>query len=224
MARKEVTNSALNRYQAQKGKEAGALESDPSLRPKYVQSVESLPQAERWRQSVLADISVKLTKINDPSLPELEIRELNDSLNKLHREKRAWEYHIKKLGGNDYITFGQGSGGISRNGVRYFGRAKELAEVKQTPAKGKKSTAKTEKNSTLLLQYYGVFDEQWVHQPICSDRHKLMEEVNTALGDAVLDAGVGKKQERLPSSADVERWLVQRKKREILAQLALGLS
>lgn len=222
MARKEVTNSALNRYQAQKGKEAGALESDPSLRPKYVQSVESLPQAERWRQSVMADISVKLTKINDPSIPELEIRECNDSLNKLHREKRAWEYHIKKLGGNDYITFGQGSGGIIQNGVRYFGRAKELTEVKQTAARDKKLNEKKEKASSgNLLQYYGVFDEQWLHQPISIEKQQIMEEVNGALGERILDADIGKKEERLPTSMDVEQWMVQRKRKEILAQLQL---
>lgn len=221
MARKEVTNSALNRYQAQKGKDAGALESDPSLRPKYVQSVESLPQAERWRQSVLADISAKLTKINDPSLTELEIRECNDSLNKLHREKRAWEYHIKKLGGNDYITFGQGSGGILQNGIRYFGRAKMLAEVKHTATREKKSSDKNEKPLSLLLHYYGVFHEQWLHRPIMAEKKQIMEEVNAALGEAVLDAEIGEKRERLPSNADVERWLVQRKKREMMAQLQL---
>lgn len=170
----------------------------------------------------MADISVRLTKINDPSLLEMEIRDVNDALNKLHREKRAWEYHIKKLGGNDYIKFGQGSGGLRHNGITYFGRAKELQEVTQTDTKGHKTIGKDEQfNNGLPLLYYGVFDQQWLHQPISTEKELIMEEVNNALGNAILDAGIGEIQDSLPSSADVERWMVQKKKREMLAQLQL---
>lgn len=219
MARKEVSNSTLSRYQAQKSKDAGALESDPSQRPRYVQSVQSLPQAERWRQTIVTEISVKLTKINDPSIPELEIREINESLNKLHREKRAWEHHIKKLGGNDYITYGQGNGGVSRNGVRYFGRAKDLAEVKQMRLNGEaNSDSLAKERKLLLIEYYG---SENLHLPINTDERLLKEEVNAALGEAVLDAGIGKKQIMWPSSRDVERWLVEKKKRDLLALLQL---
>ena len=52
-------------------------------------SVDSLPQAEKWRSTIIGEISVKLTKIQDPALNEYQIRDINDSLNKLFNEKRS---------------------------------------------------------------------------------------------------------------------------------------
>lgn len=245
---KEKAQSALNRYQAQVSREAGVLESDPSQRPKYVQSVESLPQAEKWRQTVVTEISVNLTKINDPTLPESEIRLLNDTLNKLHREKRAWEYHIKKLGGNDYISYGSQVQGLNIKGTRYYGRARELAEVKQI--RDVKEHKEKPREKQLGLEYYGIFDDDWegagggdgaggedgagdrrgdgdrnrvLLAPIDYNKHTIMAEINTALGEKVLPAPYIPKQvtSTLPTNDDVERWLVEKRRAELLAQLAL---
>lgn len=247
---KEKAQSALNRYQAQVSREAGVLESDPSQRPKYVQSVESLPQAEKWRQTVVTEISVNLTKINDPTLPESEIRLLNDTLNRLHREKRAWEHHIKQLGGNDYISFGSQVQGLNIKGTRYYGRARELAEVKQTREVKEHKEKPSEK--PLGLEYYGVFDGDgdgdregdgdgegdgdWegygdgkgnangiLLPPIDYNKLTIMAEINTALGEKVLPAPYIPKQatDTLPTNEDVERWLVEKRRAELLAQLAL---
>lgn len=136
---KEKSQSALHRFQKEQNRQAGVLETNPNLRPKYVQKEKSLPQAEKWRQVVMTEVSTKLTAIQDPLLEDQEIRELNESINKLFREQRAWEYHIKSLGGPDYIKFGkdlQSTGlvdpGVSGiKGFRYFGRARELPEVRQ---------------------------------------------------------------------------------------------
>lgn len=35
-------------------------------------------------------------------LGEFKIRDMNDEINKLLREKRHWEYRIRELGGSDY--------------------------------------------------------------------------------------------------------------------------
>lgn len=231
---KEKANSTLNRYQAQISREAGVLDSDPNLRPKYVQSVESIPQAERWRTTIVTEISVKLTKINDPTIPEFEVRELNDSLNKLHREKRAWEHHIKQLGGNDYINFGGKTQRISVKGTRYFGRARELAEVKQMlKGTAKPEVTKKDEAKEPGLEYYGVFDGGEWNEPIRTDLQSIFSEINAALGEHLLDAPVstgGEKEtgnerekdtKKLPTSEDVERWIVERKKRELMAQLGL---
>lgn len=221
---KEKANSTLNRYQAQISRDAGVLDSDPNLRPKYVQSVESIPQAERWRTTIVTEISVKLTKINDPTISELEIRELNDSLNKLHREKRAWEHHIKQLGGNDYINFGGQIQGVNVKGIRYFGRARDLAEVKQIL----KGTAKPEiskKNEAKEpgLEYYGVYDGGKWCETIRTDLESIFSQINSALGEQLLDAPVSSAEEkkRMPTSEDVERWIVEKKKKELMAQLGL---
>lgn len=215
---REKAQSLLNRFQAQKSKEAGVLESNPNLRPKYVQSEKSLPQAEKWRLSILTEISVKLTKINDPTVAEYELRELNDALNKLHREKRAWEYHIRDLGGSDHISYGLSAQGINVKGIRYYGRARELLEVKQMVHA--KEDKKEEKKS-LPMNYYGVYDHQfWT--PIDTSPELVMEEINGALQEKIFPVLVPKKQEQLPTNEDVRKWMIDRKKKELLAKLQLS--
>lgn len=165
---KEKAQAGLNRYYDQKSKEAGALESNPSLRPKYVQSEKSLPQAEKWRSTIMTEISVKLTRISDSSTSDFVLRELNDSLNKLFKEKRAWEYHIKSLGGVDYISYDKDfknagvagehtdESGKKIQGYRYFGRAKNLPDVKiLLESKAKSNNITETKNPKLPPLYYG---------------------------------------------------------------------
>ena len=45
-----------------------------------------------------------MSQIQNAGLGEFRLRDLNDEINKLIREKRHWEERIKKLGGPDYIT------------------------------------------------------------------------------------------------------------------------
>lgn len=124
---------SLNNFQQYKSKESGALDTNPQNRPRYVQKVQSIPQAEIWRNIVLGEISSKLTQINDSQTSDARLRELNDALNQLFKEKRSWEYHIKNLGGNDYIHKVKDmiNSGVNVAGWRYFGRAKELPDVKK---------------------------------------------------------------------------------------------
>lgn len=211
----EKAQSSLNRFQALKNKEAGVLESNPNLRPKYVQSVESLPQAEKWRSTILGEISVNLTKIQDPALNEYQIRDINDTLNKLFKEKRSWEYHIKQLGGADYIHFNRdfNNAGIMADidtlgsqvkGYRYFGRAKELPDVKEvllmqqnrrTASKSKR--AKEEEQNRLLKErqqrltasYYGIYDElnENINGIEVSNESDIINQVNEILGEVVIE-------------------------------------
>lgn len=207
----EKAQSSLNRFLAFKNKEAGVLESNPSDRPKYVQSVTSLPQAEKWRSVVLGEISTRLTRIQDPSLGDSQIRELNDTLNKLFREKRAWEYHIKDLGGNDYINYGKGfssigkvsnEAGVFLNGYRYFGRAKELPDVKEilTSQKKEKDSKKEQltqaQEEKRIIQdrlrridasYYGFYDESAnVNMEIDASRNSTIKQMNQVFQEDVV--------------------------------------
>lgn len=179
---KEKAQSSLNRYHALKVKEAGVLESDPSARPKRVQLVDSIPQAERWRKIVISEITRRLARIEDSMINHQQIRDLNDELNKLFREKRAWEYHIKELGGNDYLTYGKNLSSVGTfvptdsaadvKGYRYFGRAKELPDVKRLlESSNKQANANARANKLVLEErdseryrrlgpdYYGYEDE-----------------------------------------------------------------
>ncbi|GME84156.1 unnamed protein product [Ambrosiozyma monospora] len=129
----EKAQSLLNRFQAQQ------YPNKPTTRPKTTKYVKSLQDAERFRSMTLQSISAKLTKINDMMINEYQIRDLNDELNNLMKEKTRWEYKIKELGGPDYLQFTKRSGGAGTTdngelvikGYRYFGRAKELPDVKQ---------------------------------------------------------------------------------------------
>lgn len=138
----EKAASSLNRFLHLKRREAGVLESNPNLRPKFVQRESSLPQSEKWRSTIISEISVKLTRIQDPTLNDYQIRDINDSINKLLNEKRAWEYRIRELGGPDYISYKKDFSNMGRlgdinavglviNDYRYFGRAKDLPDVRE---------------------------------------------------------------------------------------------
>jgi pre-mRNA-splicing factor ISY1 len=59
-------------------------------------------RAERWRNQVIREIAQKVAQIQNAGLGEFKIRDLNDEINKLLKEKDAWENRIVELGGPDY--------------------------------------------------------------------------------------------------------------------------
>jgi pre-mRNA-splicing factor ISY1 len=65
----------------------------------------SLKKAEKWRTQVIREIAKKVTQIQNAGLGEFKIRDLNDEINKLLREKEQWEDRIKELDGPDYKVF-----------------------------------------------------------------------------------------------------------------------
>lgn len=131
----------LFRFRASQAASLGILSVTTTQRPKSITSVTSIPVAEKWRGQVLKDISRKVSKIQESSLSDYQLRDLNDEINKLMREKWVWERQIRSLGGPNYMRGGgvvvddlgrevPGAGGGGR-GYRYFGRAKELPGVKE---------------------------------------------------------------------------------------------
>lgn len=127
----------LYRFRAQQAADLGILDISQTRRPKVITSVESIPVCEKWRGQVLKEVSRKVTKIQDPALSDYQIRDINDEINKLMREKFVWELRIRDLGGPNYMRGGKvldedgkevpGGG----KGYRYFGRARELPGVKE---------------------------------------------------------------------------------------------
>lgn len=80
--------------------------------------------------------------LSPPLLPcPCRIRDLNDEINKLIREKGHWERRIVELGGPDYsktgprVTDSEGKAMAEATGrgpgYRYFGAAKNLPGVKE---------------------------------------------------------------------------------------------
>jgi len=78
------------------------------------------------------------------SLTDYEVRDLNDDINQLMREKRHWETQIVNLGGANYkratgvMVDDAGKEVPGTRGYKYFGRARDLPGVREMFQKGGK--------------------------------------------------------------------------------------
>lgn len=110
----------------------GETEKHKKRRPYLASECKSLYGCEKWRMQIIREIAKKVAQIQNAGLGEFRIRDLNDEINKLLREKRHWEDQIKELGGPDYQRVGprmldhEGKEVPGNRGYKYFGAAKEL--------------------------------------------------------------------------------------------------
>ncbi|WFD26257.1 NineTeen Complex (NTC) component [Malassezia nana] len=128
----------------------------------------------RFRLNQMEELG--LTKRNhDQGLTDYELRDLNDEINHLFREKGQWERQIAALGGANYrsgaprILDDHGEEIPGMRGYRYYGRARELPGVKEhlRPAdtqENKEEVSLKEQRikayQGLLPTYFGNDDEQ----------------------------------------------------------------
>jgi hypothetical protein len=66
-------------------------------RPYLVSECRDLTDAARWRSEILREISAKVDEIQNEGLGEHRLRDLNDEINKLLRERGHWERRIVEL-------------------------------------------------------------------------------------------------------------------------------
>ena len=161
----EKANAMLNRYvQAKKD----ALAPEKERRPWRASEVTEVPIAEKWRNSVIREIAKGVSEIQNATLGEHALRELNDQINKLLREKKHWETQIKLLGGPDYyktaprITDADGRGALGSQGYFYFGAAKDLPGVRElfeTQQAAQSKRARGELYKTIDADYFGYRDD-----------------------------------------------------------------
>lgn len=127
----------LFRFRAQQAADLGILDISRARRPKNITSVSAIPVCEKWRGQVLKEVSRKITKIQDDSLGDYQVRDLNDEINRLMREKHVWELQIRNLGGPNYMRGARVVDDQGREipgagkGYRYYGRARDLPGVKE---------------------------------------------------------------------------------------------
>jgi pre-mRNA-splicing factor ISY1 len=132
----EKAQSMLYRHLEQQAVDQGGIVGR-ERRPRNVSTEKSIPMCEKWRSQVIKEINRKINKIQDPALSDFQIRDINDEINKLQREKRAWEHHLKSLGGPNYLLAGpsaidtMGNELPTARGYKYYGRARELPGVKE---------------------------------------------------------------------------------------------
>lgn len=170
MARsREKANLMFNRWTSLK-EEASGPGRRADRRPYLASEVKILSDAEKWRRQVIGEITRKVADIQNAGLGEARIRDLNDEINKLLREKGHWERQIKALGGPDYALTApklfdgssEGKEVPGSGGYRYFGAAKDLPGVKELFAFGeapKKARTRGEIFKGLTPDYYGYRDE-----------------------------------------------------------------
>ncbi|XP_014399394.1 PREDICTED: pre-mRNA-splicing factor ISY1 homolog isoform X1 [Myotis brandtii] len=137
-------------------------------RPFLASECTELPKAEKWRRQIIGEISKKVAQIQNAGLGEFRIRDLNDEINKLLREKGHWEVRIKELGGPDYVKVGpkmldhEGKEVPGNRGYKYFGAAKDLPGVRELfekePLPPPRKT-RAELMKAIDFEYYGYLDE-----------------------------------------------------------------
>ncbi|KAI9567609.1 Isy1-like splicing family-domain-containing protein [Boletus coccyginus] len=101
------------------------------------------------------------THVVAAGLTDYEVRDLNDEINKLLREKRHWENQIITLGGANYrrnvaMLDDDGKEVPGTKGYKYFGRAKDLPGVRELF----QSRKKEEEEENQALAYYKKFMHQ----------------------------------------------------------------
>jgi pre-mRNA-splicing factor ISY1 len=107
-------------------------------RPLLSSDCSSLPDAEKHRRTIVSEVTKKISSIQNASLGEHRIRELNDDINGLMKKKHYWEIRIRELGGGDFKSRGRQLVDIEGKeipgvpGYRYYGAAKELPGVRYT--------------------------------------------------------------------------------------------
>ncbi|CAL8401279.1 unnamed protein product [Arctogadus glacialis] len=160
----EKAMTALARFRQAQLEEGRVKERRPFL----ASECSDLPKAEKWRRQIISEISKKVAQIQNAGLGEFRIRDMNDEINKLLREKGHWEVRIKELGGPDYGRVGprmldhEGKEVPGNRGYKYFGAARDLPGVRELFEK--EPAALSRRNRAELMkdvdaEYYGYRDE-----------------------------------------------------------------
>jgi len=137
-------------------------------RPYLATDCDNLTDAERWRRDIVREITKKVAEIQNAGLGEHRIRDINDAINKLIREKGHWQRRIRDLGGPDYNALepksfdADGRELPGGGGYKYFGAARELPGVRElfnqeAPQKARRTRGNMYKGIT--PDYYGFRDE-----------------------------------------------------------------
>jgi pre-mRNA-splicing factor ISY1 len=232
----------LFRFREAQAADLGIIDAGRTRRPRVITEVDSIPACEKWRGQVLKEISRKVSRIQESALSDYQIRDLNDEINKLMREKHMWEVQIRNLGGPNYMRGGgkvydeQGreipGGG---KGYRYFGRARELPGVKELfeAARASKEDKQPEEKRDVRRKvdaaYYGYAPDEESDSLLKFEAEKERQAVEALLRDGPQqppegweplpgDVGDGKVWE-LPTLEEVQEELIDRRRRKLLDQL-----
>lgn len=173
MARnEEKAQSMLNRFITMKNEEK---RKPKERRPYLASECRDLADADRWRSEILREIGVKVAEIQNEGLGEHRLRDLNDEINKLLRERVHWERRISELGGPNYTRNNAKMTDLEGNiidvpnpsgrgpGYRYFGAAKKLPGVRELfekPPEVRRRRTRYDIYKRIDASYYGYRDDE----------------------------------------------------------------
>lgn len=173
MARnEEKAQSMLNRFITMKAEEK---KKPKERRPFLASECRDLNEADKWRQQIMREIGRKVAEIQNEGLGEHRLRDLNDEINKLIREKSHWERRIVELGGPNYARHSAKMTDLDGNivdvpnpsgrgpGYRYFGAAKKLPGVRELfekPPELRKRRTRYDIYKRINAAYYGYRDDE----------------------------------------------------------------
>lgn len=133
----EKANATLNRWLRIKSGLANH-EMNLSRRPRSTADVQDLRTAEHWRNLVQKDVMISISRIQNASLGEFAIRDLNDEINRLIGLRKRWDQRVIELGGVDSRALSASIENIhgaelrvGGAGYKYFGAAKNLPGVRE---------------------------------------------------------------------------------------------
>ncbi|KAJ4298641.1 NineTeen Complex (NTC) component [Collariella sp. IMI 366227] len=232
----------LFRFREAQAADLGIIDAGRSRRPRAITEQDSIPACEKWRGQVLKEISRKVSRIQDPALSDYQIRDINDEINKLMREKHMWEVQIRNLGGPNYMRGGgkvyDEAGRKFRvgKGVSVFWEGEELPGVKELFEAAAKARVDDEKpleervdlRRQVDAAYYGYApgeeDEELLEYE--KERERMAREALAKAGAAEAppgweplpgDTGDGRVWE-LPTLEEVQLELIERRRRRLLDQ------
>ncbi|EGR34423.1 Isy1-like splicing family protein, putative [Ichthyophthirius multifiliis] len=171
MARNEEKAQAmLNRWwNMRKNLNRTPAKERPTTHHKIMQ-IPRINDCEKFRNAILKEINKKVCIIQNAGLGEHKIRELNDEINKLIKEKSSFEERIKELGGPDYKQqikrmFEDDGDVLPGHGdYHYFGAAKDLPGVRELFQKKKPEPPKRSLidiyRGLNMEDYYGVKENE----------------------------------------------------------------
>jgi len=231
--------TTLARWRAAKEAESG----EKDRRPFLASECTDLSRCEKYRLEIIREISKKVAQIQNAGLGEFRIRDLNDEINKLLREKRHWENQISYLGGPHYRRYGpktfdsEGREVPGNRGYKYFGAAKDLPGVRelfeQEPPPPPRKT-RTEMMRDIDADYYGYLDDDdGILIPLEEKAEtlaiqKVKEEWTASIGERMEDDNSIENNfvkasvyVEVPSQKDIEEAILRKRKQQLLEKYGI---
>ncbi|ORM41566.1 Pre-mRNA-splicing factor ISY1 -like protein [Babesia sp. Xinjiang] len=169
----EKANAMLNKWLRIKSG-LSAHDTQLSRKPRHTSEVEDVRTAEHWRNLLVKDIMISISRIQNASLGEFAIRDLNDEINRLIGLRKRWDERVIELGGPDYRALSssiENAHGaelkVGGGGYKYFGAAKNLPGVRELFEKQESDQRRVDTYVTraelyrkINPDYYGFRDDE----------------------------------------------------------------